>query len=129
MIIVDTSVWVEANRHPTGSEASVLRQLIDAEDVVLARPVRVELLSGVAKKDRTAFRRGLSALPVVWPTDDTWQQIEDWVPPAADKGQRFGISDLLIAALADELGALVWSLDSDFDRLEALGLVQRYVPL
>ena len=52
--------------------------------------------------------------------------IERWVTEAADKGQRFGVGDLLIAALAAERNALVWSLDADFERLARLKLVQLY---
>jgi predicted nucleic acid-binding protein len=37
-----------------------------------------------------------------------------------------GITDLLIGALAHEIGALVWSLDADFRRLQRLRLVQLY---
>lgn len=127
MIVVDTSVWVDAIRCPKGITQSTLKQLIDADEVGLALPVRIELMAGIARKDRRAFGRALSGLPVLIPTEETWRLIESWVTPAADKGQRFAVTDLLIAGLANESGALVWSLDEDFDRLEELGLVQTYV--
>lgn len=127
MIIVDTSVWVEAIRRPRGITQSTLKQLIDADEVGLALPVRIELLAGIARKDRRAFARALSGLPLLVPTEDTWRLIESWVTPAADKGQRFAVTDLLIAGLAHETVGLVWSLDGDFDRLEDLGLVHTYV--
>ncbi|MEO6222475.1 MAG: PIN domain-containing protein [Vicinamibacterales bacterium] len=127
MIVVDTSVWVDAVRRPKGATQSTLKQLIDADEVGLALPVRLELMAGIARKDRRAFARALSGLPILVPTEETWRLIEPWVSPAADKGQRFGVTDLLIAGLAHDVGALVWSLDADFDRLEALGLVQTYV--
>ncbi len=127
MIVVDTSVWVEAIRRPRGTTQSTLKQLIDADEVGLALPVRIELLAGIARKDRRAFARALSGLPLLVPTEDTWGLIESWVPPAADKGQRFAVTDLLIAGLAHESGALVWALGEDFDRLEDLGLVHTYV--
>jgi len=126
VIVVDTSVWVEAVRRPKGATQFTLKQLIEADEVALALPVRIELMAGIARKDRRAFRRALSGLPVLFPTEDTWRLIESWVAPAADKGQRFGATDLLIAGLAHEAGALVWSLDADFDRLETLGFVQTY---
>jgi len=45
---------------------------------------------------------------------------------AAERGERFGLADLLIAAMANDLGALVWTLDKDFDRLEELKLVRLF---
>jgi len=68
----------------------------------------------------------LSALPVLYPTDETWSTIDRWVELASEAGQRFGVGDLLIGALAVETGSLVWSLDADFARLERLMLVQTY---
>jgi predicted nucleic acid-binding protein len=126
VIVVDTSIWIHAHRRPTSSAARSLRDLLDADEVALALPVRLELTAGVSRRDRPALLRALSGLPLVRPSDETWRLIEQWVPAAADAGHRFGLADWLIAALADEIGGLVWSLDEDFAKLERLKLVRRY---
>jgi len=126
VIVVDTSVWIAASRKALGPEARTLTSLLDADEVALALPVRMELAAGVARKDRAALVRGLSALPLLYPTDDTWGLAERWIAPAADAGQRFAMTDLLIAALAEEIGGLVWSLDEDFEGLERLGFARLY---
>jgi predicted nucleic acid-binding protein len=128
VIVVDTSVWVAALRAGTAAEAEVLGRLLDADDVELAVPVRLELLGGVSNPDRLRLRRALSALPVLYPTDTTWQLMDDWVERAAAAGHRFGVGDLLIGALAHETGSLVWSLDADFTRMSRLGFVNLYEP-
>jgi predicted nucleic acid-binding protein len=126
VIVVDTSVWVEAMRKPAGEVASTLRGLLDADEVALALPVRLELSAGIAKADRRAFRRTFSALPILIPTEETWAPLDEWIARAADAGERFAVTDLLIARLADDIGALVWSLDKDFRRMERLDLVQTF---
>jgi len=126
VVLVDTSVWVAVLRSASAPEAPLLAQLIDADAVVLPLPVRIELLSGARASDRATLRTRLSALAVAHPTEETWALVERWVDTAADKGQRFGMGDLLIAALAAERQALVWSLDADFERLAKLRLVQLY---
>ena len=126
MVLVDTSVWAAVLRSAAAPEAPLLAQLLDADSVILPLPVRLELLSGTANRDRAKLRSRLSALAVARPTEETWALIERWVTEAADQGQRFGIGDLLIAALAEERNALVWSLDADFERMARLKLVQLY---
>ena len=126
MIVVDTSVWIEAHRRPAGDTATALHSLLDADEVALAVPVRLELVAGVAKRDRPALVKALGGLAVVHPTDETWDRIATWVPIAADKGVRFGLADWLIAALAADIDALVWSLDADFADMEKLKLIRRY---
>ena len=128
MIVVDTSVWIDAHRRPSGTVAQTLNALLDADEVALPLPVRLELVAGVSRRDRAALLRGLSALPVIRPTDETWKLIERWVPAAADKGCSVKVSRWLIAALASEIGGLVWSLDEDFADLERLKLIRRYEP-
>ena len=83
-------------------------------------------MNDTGPKDRGPYLRALSALPLLVPTEDTWQLIESWIAPAADKGQRFSVTDLLVAGLTHEIGALVWSLDGDFERLARFGYVQLY---
>jgi predicted nucleic acid-binding protein len=123
MIVVDTSVWVAAFRDSKSPEARTLAALLDADEVALPMPVRVELLSGASRRDLPRLRRALSALPVLYPSDETWQLLDTWIDRTAAAGDHFGIGDLLIAALASDIGALIWSLDGDFKRLEQLRLI------
>jgi predicted nucleic acid-binding protein len=126
VIVVDTSVWIDVMRRPQSPRADAFQTLLDGDLVAVALPVRFELMSGVANKHRSAFRRTLSALPVLRPSDETFRLMETWIEPAADAGFRFGVTDLTIAALARELDALVWALDEDFEAMEELGMVRLY---
>lgn len=124
MIVVDTSVWVAAAKQPI--LAKTLTQLIDADEVSLALPVRLELLGGTARHQRKAFLKMCAALPQLYPTDETWAALPHWVERAANAGEHFGLADLLIASMAAEIGGLVWSLDKDFQRMERLKFVSLY---
>ena len=126
MIVVDTSVWVAALRSAGSRESRVLQGLLDADEVALPVPVRLELLGGASNPDRARLRRALSALPVLYPNEEVWRMLDAWVEHAASKGQHFGVGDLLIGALAEESGSLLWSLDADFKRMEALDFLSRY---
>lgn len=128
MIVVDTSVWVRALRDGESVEAATLRALLDADEAGLAIPVRMELISGASNADRPRLRRALSALPILYPCDETWTLVDGWLEVAGKAGDRFGVGDLLIAALSRETGSLLWSLDSDFERMSRLGFIELYEP-
>jgi predicted nucleic acid-binding protein len=128
VIVVDTSVWIEALRKGESAQARTLRSLLDADEVALAVPVKIELLGGASVSQRPQLRRALSALPMLYPSDETWTVVDKWMDAAGRAGERFGVGDLLIAAMAHETDGLVWSLDSDFLRMERLGFVGLYEP-
>jgi len=124
MIVVDTSVWIAASKQPI--LARTLAELIEADEVSLALPVRLELQTGIARSERKAFKRQFAALPQLYPTEDTWAPLPQWIEKAADVGDHFTIVDLLIGSMTAEIGGLVWSLDRDFERMEKLGFVSLY---
>jgi len=126
VIAVDSSVWINALRSPASPEAIVLRGLLDADEVALPVPVRTELLMGTRSKRRAALASALAGLPLLYPSDESWREIDRWTERLSASGQTFSVGDLLIGVLASELQALVWSLDEDFTRLEKAGLVQLY---
>ena len=124
MIFVDTSVWVEALRSGESAAALYLGRLLDSGEVALSAPVRVEILAGASSRDHVPLRRVLSALPLFFPTEQTWMRIDEWVERARAAGERFGFADLLIAAIAADQHAPIWSLDSDFTRMARVGFVE-----
>jgi predicted nucleic acid-binding protein len=81
---------------------------------------------GVTGATRKQLADRLSALPLLYPTDETWRTLDSWTDRASRSGHFFSLGDLIVGVLAAEAGALVWSLDEDFERLEKLELVQLY---
>lgn len=126
MICVDTSVWVAALRDRGTLAGRVLEELLEHDEVALPIPVRAEILSGVSRAQEPRLRRALSGLPLLFPTDATWKRIDGWIKDGAERGHRFGLGDLLIAAIAADHGLPLWSLDSDFQRMRLLGFIDGY---
>lgn len=89
-------------------------------------PVRLEMLAGAPGKDFLVLTKRLSGVALLMPEGRTWTGVEGWVGTAVAAGQRFGVMDLLIAAIAREHDARLWSLDADFERMARLGFVELY---
>ena len=126
MIVVDTSVWVSALRVTKSPNAETLRGLLDADQVLLPVSVRSELLMGITGATRKQLAERLGALSLLYTTDETWRTLDSWTERASRRGQLFSLGDLIVGILASEVGALVWSLDADFGRMEKLDLVRLY---
>lgn len=123
MICVDTNIWIETQRSPALLQQ--LRSLLRRGEVLLPVVVRVELLAGSGRPQRV--ERDLEALSPVEPGHSAWAQIEQWARAGAAAGQHFGMSDLIIAALAAERDAAVWTREEDFTRMAALGWIKLHV--
>ena len=121
--IVDTSVWISFFKGRDVELVVRLKQLIETDRAILVVPVRIELLLGTRSADRFKLERLLAALPSFSPNDNTWSEAERFSLRAKDRGENFQVVDLLIAASAIELAARVWSLDSDFERMAKMRLI------
>ncbi|MCI0442542.1 PIN domain-containing protein [bacterium] len=118
---MDTSVWVDFFRGKNKKIGEEIQSLLDSDEIILAAPVRIEILSGCSKNNFKQLRQLLSALPVFYPKSTTWERIESWIEDAIFSGEKFGMGDLLIASIAVDQNSAIWSLDTDFRRMEKIG--------
>lgn len=128
MIVIDTSVWVDFFRQGQRVVKAVTADLLD-RDLVLMTPFAVlEICAGARSSEQRRLQNLFEALPIVYPTPSTWSLAQNWVQVATAAGQRFGAIDLMIATLAKEHGADIWTLDADFRRMATLGFVTLFDP-
>ena len=123
MILVDTSVWIDflnSRRGPTGDE---LERLIRSNaPAVLTGVVVSEVLQGL-KQDVDLVTRILTHWPLVEPEGlVTYEAAAAIYRMARGRGVTLSTIDALIAALALENDAALFSLDRDFERLTFTGL-------
>ena len=107
-----------------GKTALRLKVMLEDAQVAVAAPVRLELQAGLPKGEAARFAGLSGALTTLVPVPETWLRAEQLLVEAGQRGQRFGPIDILVAAIAQEHALKIWSLDSDFERMERLGFVE-----
>ena len=127
MILVDTSVWIDFFSGKP-DVVTIVRDLIDSDLVVTSRPIRLELKAGVSAADEKKIFRHFDAMRTFDPELEEWQLVEAWISKARSKGHVFSLVDLLIGATSRRHDLQIWSMDSDFHRMEKLGFVQLFRP-
>lgn len=126
-IIVDTSVFISYFRKSL-PQRKQFEDLLDSAYIILTSPVQVELLSGCSKKNIEFLSEIILSLETYYPTTEDWRKVARWSKSLSMKGDRFGLADLLIVAIADSQKSPVWSLDSDFKRLSKHCSVKLFNP-
>ena len=118
MVLVDTSVWIEAFRKPPRIR---MEALVDFDSVVTCLPVIQEILQGFLEERAYATARdALRALPIV--ESPLRGQVFDEAVQLYRSARRAGHTvrsgvDCLIAACALRHGLTVLHHDRDFDAL------------
>lgn len=119
--LVDTSVWIRADRRGHDALRDRLKEHLVAGFVWTCWPIRAELLIGVKTPERWAIlNEQLAALEQAPIVDQTWERAARLGHQLARKGQSVPLPDLLIAATALLHGLPLWSVDSDFKRIVAV---------
>jgi predicted nucleic acid-binding protein len=123
LILVDTSVWVDflnSHRGPGGDE---LERLIRTNaPLALAGVVVTEVLQGL-KRDVQEVAQLLALWPLIEPAGlASYVAAASIFRQARGRGLTLSTVDALLATLAIEYQASLFTLDKDFERLAFTGL-------
>lgn len=118
MILVDSSVWIDFFSSSPGPAGAELRRMIaDAEPFALTGLVVTEVLQGLTR-GAAQIERYLSQWPILEPTGfGTYREAAATFRLARAKGLTLTTIDALIATIALENSASVFTLDRDFSRI------------
>jgi predicted nucleic acid-binding protein len=121
MILVDSSVWIDFFSSAPGRAGDELRGMIrDAEPFALTGVVVTEILQGL-RRDVRGIEQYLSQWELLEPHGfRTYREAAAIFRLARFKGVSLTTIDALIAAIALEHRASVFTLDKDFSRIAHL---------
>ena len=128
MILVDSSVWVDfLSSSPSSAGAELRRMIADAEPFALTGVVITEVLQGL-KRDVRRMEHYLSQWELLEPKGfSTYREAAVIFRAARSKGVAVTTIDALIAAIALEYGATLFTLDRDFTRIAGIVHLPLYV--
>jgi predicted nucleic acid-binding protein len=121
LILVDTSVWIDFLSSSPSAAGGELRQMIaDAEPFALAGVVVTEVLQRL-KRDVGRIEHYLSQWEMLEPKGfSTYREAASIFRAARAKGVAVTTTDALIAAIASEHSAALFTLDKDFTRIAGI---------
>ena len=121
MILIDSSVWVDFFSSSPGPAGKELRRMIaDSEPFALAGVVVAEVLQGLTR-DAVRIERYLEQCDMLEPTGfATYRDASAIYRAARARGISLTTIDTLIAAIALDHSASVFTLDQDFQELRGL---------
>lgn len=127
MILVDTSVWIDFFRPAPGPAGIELARMIeDVEPFALTGVIVTEILQGITR-DLDRLERYLSLWELLEPRGfATYREAAALSRAARSKGIALKTIDTLIAAVALEHKASLFTLDDDFRRIARIAPLQLY---
>jgi predicted nucleic acid-binding protein len=128
LILVDSSVWIDfLSSSPSPAGAELRRMIADSEPFALTGVVVTEVLKGL-KRDVSRIEHYLSQWDMVEPIGSrTYLEAAAIFRSARAKGVAVTTLDTVIAAIALEHGATLFTLDKDFARIAGIVRLPLYV--
>ena len=117
-VLADTSVWVTYLRTGTDGPAAALDSLLAGGEILMCGPVAAERLAGTPTHRRQELWTLLAGLRWADLGREQWHQVGETAAKLRELGQTVPLTDAAIAVAASASNALLWSDDSDFDRIE-----------
>jgi hypothetical protein len=129
LILVDTSIWIDFFSPSPGRGGAELRRMIEeVEPFALTGVVVTEILQGL-RRDVRRIERYLSLWEMLEPLGfSTYREASAISRLARSKGMSLTTIDALIAAIALEHHASLFSLDKDFSHIARMTPLRLHTP-
>jgi predicted nucleic acid-binding protein len=129
MVVIDSSVWIEALRRQGRLDVKVaLEALLEAYEAQLSAPVRLEVMGGARKEERRVIGSYFSIIPYRTVGPDDWERAISLAWRLRNGGLTVPWLDVLIAALAIHDGVRLYTIDAHFEKIAAIAGLALYHP-
>ena len=123
MVLVDSSVWIEALRRQGDLHVKLaLENLLDEYEAAWCGPVKLEVLGGARMQERARLEEHFSCIPY-FPMDDAqWELAKETAWRLRDRGCNPPWNDILIASLSLTARCRVYAVDKHFQQMRDAGV-------
>jgi predicted nucleic acid-binding protein len=122
MVLVDSSVWIEALRRDGNVQVKLaLEALLEEYQATWCGPVKLEVLGGARPQERKALEDHFSCIPYFPMTDAAWDSAKELAWRLRYKGCTAPWNDILIASLSRKAECRVYAVDKHFDLMQRSG--------
>lgn len=129
MVLVDTSVWIEAHRWQGEPAVKLaLRGLLDAYEATLCGPVEMEFLGGARPQERERLQAWCSVVPYLSNDQKLWRRAAAHFSHLRSGGLTVPWNDILVATLALTADCRVYAVDAHFRAMAPMLGLQLYTP-
>ena len=129
MVLVDSSVWIEALRRRGRLDAKLAVQgLLDAYEAQWCTPVRLEVMGGARPEERGRLGHHFSTIPYRICTEQDLDRALALAWKLRDHGLSIPWLDVVVAALALHDGSRLYTLDDHFARVAEIVPLRLYEP-
>ena len=122
MVLVDSSVWIEALRRDGNLHVKLaLENLLEEYEATFCGPVKLEVLGGARGQDREKLEAHFGCIPYFHMKDSAWDAAKKIAWRLRDRGCNPPWNDVLIATLSVLADCRIYSVDKHFEMMRAAG--------
>lgn len=122
MVLVDSSVWIEALRREGRLDVKLaLESFLEEYEAAWCGPVKLEVLGGARAQDRDKLDAHFSCIPYFQMNDTAWESAKKLAWRLRDRGCVTPWNDVLIAALSVEADCRIYAVDKHFELMRDAG--------
>ncbi len=129
MVLVDSSAWIESLRRDGDMSVKLaVEGLLEAYEAQWCSPVRLEVLGGARKDERTQLSRQFSVIPYRLCKEGDWERAVALAWKLRGEGLNIPWLDVLIASIAIHDKIRLYAIDRHFREVAKLAPLRLYRP-